>query len=417
MIDHKKKYEVKQHIQSCVWIQSLSNTVKMNSTVRKWFVLAASCTLLSALFLFSFDVYVNNPGDYMYIYSNNRIINYTAKGTFDGSRKDVFQNMKRNVNRYLDRLSLDELSIHNLAISHVTRRYPTIVTAASSNHFRESMALLINLNCTIRRMFPGIKLIYFDIGLLSNQRKEVKRYCNCTFVKFPFRQFPEHVYNVKNFAWKPLIIQLTMKKHPFVLYLDASIRFHHYSNLSDLFEQAISRDILFHLPDRKWTIAHNTDVETFAFLYKNPMEYLNKYEVPAGWIFITRTENILTNIMSPWISCALTSGCFATENAKFLKQSCQSTLQLHFSYSVKVIGMCHRYEQSILSILIHDIYSDRTKSLSFKTRKYGGVYRNDVIEDMRDKKKMFELCYHRWYESISKRLCADKTFTTSKIVN
>ena len=227
MIDHKKKYEVKQHIQSCVWIQSLSNTVKMNCTVRKWFVLAASCTLLSALFLFSFDVYVNNPGDYMYVYSNNRIINYTAKGPFDGSRKDVFQNMMRNVSGYLDRLSLDELSIHSLAISHVTRRYPTIVMAASSNHFRESMALLVNLNCTIRRKFPGIELIYFDIGLLSSQRKEVKRYCNCTFVKFPFRQFPDHVYNVKNFAWKPLIIQLTMKKHPFVLYLDASVRFHH----------------------------------------------------------------------------------------------------------------------------------------------------------------------------------------------
>ena len=328
-------------------------------------------------------------------YKNNEIMDNTTRDPLKESRKDVFQNMKLRVSKYLNRLSLDEVSIHSLAIRHVTRRYPIIVTAASSNHFTESMALLVNLNCTLRRMFPDIELIYFDIGLLSNQRKEVKRYCNCTFVRFPFYQFPEHVYNLKNYAWKPLLIQLTMMKHPFVLYVDASIRFHYYSKISDLFEEAIANDILFHLPYGHLTIAHNTDVEIFAFLNKNPMDFVDKYELPAGLILIFRTENILTNIMSPWISCALTSGCFVTENAKFLKESCHSTIPLHIRNRVKVIGMCHRYEQSILSILIHDTFSDRTQSLLFDTRKYGGVYRNDVIVDMHDERKMFELCYHR----------------------
>ena len=362
---------------------------------RKWFILAASCTVFSILFFCAVVMNTNNLDDKMGVYNNNGIMNDTMKGPLEWSRKDVFQNMKLRVSRYLDRLSLGELSIRSLAISHVTRRYPTIVTAASSNHFTESMALLVNLNCTLRRMFPDIELIYFDIGLSSNQREEVKRYCHCTFVKFPFYQFPKHVYNVANYAWKPLIIQLTMMEHPFVLYVDASIRFHYYSKLSDLFDEAISKNILFHLPYGYLTIAHNTDVETFAFLNKNPMDYVDKYELPAGLILVIRTENILANIMSPWISCALTSGCFATENAKFLEQSCYSTIPLHISNRVKVIGMCHRYEQSILSILIHDTFSDRTQSLLFDTRKYGGVYRDDVIVDMRDKRKLFELCYHR----------------------
>ena len=364
----------------------------MNPKIWTWLILVTICASFVMFFVLFFDFLKFSKLDHYTNVNNSLMI---REDTSAMSRKEILKYMKVRATESLVKLSLDALSIRRLGISHVANRYPIIVTAASANHFTESLALLVNLNCSIRRMFPKMELIYFDIGLLPQQREEIKRYCNCTFVKFPFHHFPEHVYNVKIYAWKPIIIQLALVNHQFVLYVDASIRFHRYSELSTLFEKAISNGILFPLLERRFTVAHNTDVETFVFLHKNPMDYLKKYEMPTGWIFITRTEFILTNIMSPWITCALTPGCFATENAKFLEQSCRSSLQLHFREKVKVIGMCHRYEQSIISILIHDIFKQRAKFLTFNTRKYGGVYRSDVIASMRDERKTFELCFRR----------------------
>ena len=50
-----------------------------------------------------------------------------------------------------------------------TIELPTIVTAASSNHFEESMIMLQQLNSGVRSKYKDIELFYFDLGLEAEE--------------------------------------------------------------------------------------------------------------------------------------------------------------------------------------------------------------------------------------------------------
>ena len=50
---------------------------------------------------------------------------------------------------------------------------PALVTAFSANHFTEGLMLIDNINTVVKPAYKSIKLYVFDIGLTSNQRKQV----------------------------------------------------------------------------------------------------------------------------------------------------------------------------------------------------------------------------------------------------
>ena len=50
---------------------------------------------------------------------------------------------------------------------------PAIVTAADYSHFKESVNLINNLNDGLRKVYPKMKLIFFDLGLSQYQREQV----------------------------------------------------------------------------------------------------------------------------------------------------------------------------------------------------------------------------------------------------
>ena len=51
--------------------------------------------------------------------------------------------------------------------------YPAIVTALSSTHYLEGLQLVENVNTVVRKKYPKVLLIMFDIGLSTSQREEV----------------------------------------------------------------------------------------------------------------------------------------------------------------------------------------------------------------------------------------------------
>ena len=54
---------------------------------------------------------------------------------------------------------------------HVT--VPAIVTAADYSHFKEAMNMISNMNQGIRKVYPDMKLIFYDLGLSGYQREQV----------------------------------------------------------------------------------------------------------------------------------------------------------------------------------------------------------------------------------------------------
>ncbi|KAI0216004.1 hypothetical protein LSAT2_031931 [Lamellibrachia satsuma] len=78
------------------------------------------------------------------------------------------------------------------------------VTAASSNHFAESVDAI----ASIQTLMPEKKILYFDIGLKADQIAQVKSWCSVTYRYFNMSRLPKFVSkNLFTCAWKPFVIE------------------------------------------------------------------------------------------------------------------------------------------------------------------------------------------------------------------
>ena len=85
-------------------------------------------------------------------------------------------------------------------------------------------------------------------------------------------------------------------------------------------------------------------------LETNPWLYKDKAMFGAAIIVIPATPYVVHFIMRPWISCALKLGCMVpAERAEELRH-CRDFGPIYFR--------CHRFDQSVLSILIHVVYRE-----------------------------------------------------------
>ena len=115
---------------------------------------------------------------------------------------------------------------------------PVIVTGSSSNHFNESLLSLENLkNVLISKLnfTSKFRLVYYNLGLTPAEIEVIRRIFKVEMRDFPFEVFPEHVRNLSNFAWKPIIIRRMLYEEDFVMWVDTSIRFAEGRNTSDIY--------------------------------------------------------------------------------------------------------------------------------------------------------------------------------------
>ncbi|KAK3098891.1 hypothetical protein FSP39_024018 [Pinctada imbricata] len=217
----------------------------------------------------------------------------------------------------LKELNLDTIGIEVLNNKVSDSKVPVIVTAASANHFEEVQGLIEML----MTRYKGFKLIFYDIGLESNQVSVIKRHCKCEFRRFPFSKYPEYFRILRNYVWKPLIIQLVLIEYDFVMWMDASVRLNG-SPLEELFEEARKTGIK--ILRGYGLIVKQTHLNTFKALEEKPCMFQGQ-ELQTTWIIVSRTNFTLRAIMKPWVSCALQYGCMAQDNAERLYRG-RSTL-------------------------------------------------------------------------------------------
>jgi len=79
----------------------------------------------------------------------------------------------------------------------------TIVTAASSNHFRP----LLNLLWTIRHFEPKTKAVVYDLGLHNEERGAVIG-TGYDLRPFPFFAYPDWVRDLMKYAWKAACVDM-----------------------------------------------------------------------------------------------------------------------------------------------------------------------------------------------------------------
>ena len=72
---------------------------------------------------------------------------------------------------YMEKLQLTDRPFSTTFLPHLT--VPVFVTALSSNHFKENMGLLLNIDTIVRPVFNDLKIVVFDLGLCPEEIEQV----------------------------------------------------------------------------------------------------------------------------------------------------------------------------------------------------------------------------------------------------
>ena len=275
---------------------------------------------------------------------------------------------------YMRLLKLDSLGKCVNSIDHNVSPLPTIVTALSSNHFKEALYLLTSIMHIVMAT-RTTHLIIYDIGLSELENLQLRAFVNnlkCTtcFVRaFPFEMFPEHVRNIQGYTWKPLIISMVLKEFPYIMWVDTSVRLR--LSIFTLFEKGARCHL--QLPRlEEWemrdVISVQTGKKTMAFLRLNESDYKSILMIMGGFGLYQRTKIVMERIIKPWVACALTFGCMVTDE-DYRALSCDPPRD------GRKFAWCHRFDQSILSILISTVFPNYWKENTFSLKDYATIQR------------------------------------------
>ena len=226
------------------------------------------------------------------------------------------------------------------------------VTGASSNHFEEFRQHI----STFAKLFPGIRVIFYDLGLTRSQVTFILK--NLPFVqyrKFDFNEYPPHVSTLINYAWKPLIIQEILGEFDGAMWFDSSIKFKG-NNTHEVLQRLTfgSSEVGIYVLQ-----VGITGHSIIAATHPGMMEYIPiktndavKDMFEANSMIVINTPEVQKHIMKWLVTCAL-EDCIAPVGAK---------LYCGFNFPKDKFGGCHRYDQSLVNILVSNVYSsDRNR--------------------------------------------------------
>lgn len=215
-----------------------------------------------------------------------------------------------------------------------------IVTAVSSNHFKESTDFF----ASVRAKLPTTKVIVYDLGLTEVEVKKVQSYCNVLEVRrFLFEQYPAHTRDLNKYAWKPLLIDEVSKEYELIYYCDASCR----TKLA--FTGYLPH--LLHLPilplarlPTQWSIWKYTHDGLLKYLApklekKTMMELLPQGFQATAMILLVNSL-MKEKFLAPWVDCALHEECIAPKGSR-----------VYCNLQNPERG-CHRFDQSALNVIL-----------------------------------------------------------------
>lgn len=93
----------------------------------------------------------------------------------------------------------------------------TMVSSANSLYFQ----CLSNLIGSIQLREPALNITIYDMGFDALESLVASSWERVTVVRFPFAEYPPHVINLRNYAWKPLVYQHALRRHAAILYQDS----------------------------------------------------------------------------------------------------------------------------------------------------------------------------------------------------
>ncbi|CAL1529192.1 unnamed protein product [Lymnaea stagnalis] len=281
------------------------------------------------------------------------------------------------------RLTSDQHQILKGMSAEVKGAYDVIfVTAASSNHYLESQALLKNLHENVfPHMTKNFTLVFYNLGLTDRERALVVKYCKCQVFDFPFEKFPSFMRELKCYAWKPVMIKSQVPNANVVVWVDASVRFHK--------DSTVVQNLITRSRERGVQIGgsgSNSPFRTLASMYHyfgdEPCAYLNLGQAKATVGAYHSEHFVQRAVLEPWVACAFNSSCICP--TRRFKSGCHMTRQMEARVDSSATAgapieydLCHRFDQSAISIILHKLYQDKYGLVMVSTKTFSEILRGN----------------------------------------
>jgi hypothetical protein len=235
-----------------------------------------------------------------------------------------------------------------------------LLTAASSNHFLESQALLKNVHENVYPYLKNFTLIYYNLGLTEKERTLLVKYCRCQVIDFPFHKFPDFMKKLTCYSWKPVLVKSSLQKANVVFWIDASIRFNNSStNLTQYIQRGRERGVQIGGSGEEATF--RTSQMTYHFFGDESCSYLSLGEMQTGYGIYFREHFVDRVILEPWVACAISEECMCPKKGSILDCTHSNSMAAKYykGEGPIVYGLCHRFDQSALGLILHKLYQEK----------------------------------------------------------
>lgn len=263
--------------------------------------------------------------------------------------------------------------INALAKDVVPKKY-LFVTAASSNHYNESQALVFNMRKYVfNKLHPdSYSFLYFDLGLKPIERRRVEKNCNCTVMNMILKTFPKHTRHLMCYAWKPFIIKALLPKTQVLVYMDTSVRFKD-MDLGAFFDAARRWGAQF-LASRD-SIPNHTVQSMFDFYQEPACLFWPFPELLAGFSVFHNEPFMTKVVLDPWVGCAFDATCMCPVDPHAFRIC---------PHRERRVGDCHRFDLSSLTLQMAKLYGDKFGHLVLQDRTRPVILRDDRMSFFTD---------------------------------
>ncbi|XP_052236887.1 uncharacterized protein LOC127848454 isoform X7 [Dreissena polymorpha] len=256
---------------------------------------------------------LNDPTVVPVFYEKNRPPNITVpikhncskwfEATFEDNLRVISGYLSKNMALYppMNRPTMEVMS------------FPVIVTACSHDFFQVSEGLLKSIDNLILPKYPDLKLFYYDLGLNEQDIKtEV----------------------MQNYSW--------------VWWMDSSARIlRNDTEFDRALQYSKENSILFFTYGETLAVARHTHNGTMSILEEDYCKFRYFGEIEASFVLF-HFDSVSSLVVHKWSACASLDQCMNPSDAEL---SC-------YHISGPSDGQCHRYDQSVLSILLRRLYHD-----------------------------------------------------------
>ena len=200
-----------------------------------------------------------------------------------------------------------------------------VVTAASEKFFDR----LENFIGSIHFWEPSQEILIYDLGLTKSQLLTVLCWKNVQITSFPFSNYPLHVRNIYNYAWKPILISLALEQAETILVLDSGLEIR--QTLDNIKTILIAEG--YFIATQSNFVMRKTHVDTFTYLNVLNVHDFDKPFCSGGIQGYRKNATTTKRILPKVVKCALEETCIAPIGAGRSN---------------------HNFDQSVLSIVVYD---------------------------------------------------------------